>query len=85
MFDLNKNEEEVLKYWSENSILEKTRAKNKGKKPFYFLDGPPYASGELHPGQIWVKDVKDILLRYRRMNGLGCPRSRRIRRPWPSY
>ncbi len=69
MFDLNKNEEEVLRYWSENSILEKTRAKNKGKKPFYFLDGPPYASGELHPGQIWVKDVKDILLRYRRMNG----------------
>ncbi len=40
MFDLNKNEEEVLKYWSENGILEKTRAKNKGKKPFYFLDGP---------------------------------------------
>jgi len=62
-------EEEILKYWQEHKILEKWRAKNKGNKPFYFLDGPPYVSGELHPGQIWVKDVKDILLRYKRMRG----------------
>jgi len=62
-------EEEILKYWQEHKILEKWRAKNKGKKPFYFLDGPPYVSGELHPGQIWVKDVKDIFLRYKRMRG----------------
>lgn len=70
MFNLNANEEYVLKYWSDNKILEKARQKNKGKKPFYFLDGPPYASGDLHPGQIWVKSVKDILVRYRRMKGL---------------
>ena len=62
-------EEEILKYWQEHGILEKWRAKNRGNKPFYFLDGPPYVSGELHPGQIWVKGAKDIFIRYKRMRG----------------
>lgn len=69
MLNLNENEERVLKYWEENKILEKARQKNSGKKPFYFLDGPPYVTGELHPGQIWVKSVKDIFIRYKRMRG----------------
>ncbi len=69
MFNLNDNEEKVLKYWQDNNILEKSRQKNRGRKPFYFLDGPPYVTGELHPGQIWVKAVKDVFLRYRRMKG----------------
>ncbi len=69
MFDLTKNEEEVLKYWNDNAIMDKVRAKNKGKKPFYFLDGPPFVSGDLHPGQMWVKSMKDVLLRYRRFRG----------------
>ncbi|MGB9732686.1 MAG: isoleucine--tRNA ligase [Candidatus Micrarchaeia archaeon] len=62
-------EEEILKYWAEHNILEKWRAKNIDNKPFYFLDGPPYVSGDLHPGQIWVKGAKDIILRYKRMRG----------------
>ncbi len=69
MFDLNKNEEEVLKYWNDNSIMEKVRSKNRGRKIFYFLDGPPFVSGDLHPGQMWVKSMKDVLLRYRRFRG----------------
>ncbi|MGC8710130.1 MAG: isoleucine--tRNA ligase [Candidatus Micrarchaeia archaeon] len=69
MSETRKDEEEILKYWEEHSILDKVRAKNSGNKPFYFLDGPPYVSGELHPGQIWVKAVKDIILRYKRFRG----------------
>jgi len=69
MPEIQKNEEEVLRYWNEHSILDKVRAKNSGNKQFYFLDGPPYVSGELHPGQIWVKTVKDILIRYKRFRG----------------
>jgi isoleucyl-tRNA synthetase len=66
---LNKREEEVLRYWEEHDVLSKVRAKNKGKKKFYFLDGPPYVTGDLHPGQMWVKTIKDITLRYRRYRG----------------
>ncbi|MCL5680312.1 MAG: isoleucine--tRNA ligase [Candidatus Marsarchaeota archaeon] len=69
MLDLNANELEMLNYWREKDVLGRLRARNKGKKPFYFLDGPPYVSGDLHPGQMWVKAVKDITLRYRRMRG----------------
>ncbi|MCL4404815.1 isoleucine--tRNA ligase, partial [Candidatus Marsarchaeota archaeon] len=69
MLDLNANELEMLAYWKEKDVLGRLRARNKGRKPFYFLDGPPYVSGQLHPGQMWVKAVKDISLRYKRMRG----------------
>ena len=69
MFDLNKNEDEVIEYWKEHGINAKVKERNKEGKKFYFLDGPPYATGELHPGQIWVKTIKDIFLRYRRFKG----------------
>ncbi len=69
LLDMIKNEEDVLEYWRSNSIMAKVRAKNKGKRPFYFLDGPPFVSGDLHPGQMWVKSMKDVILRYKRMRG----------------
>jgi isoleucyl-tRNA synthetase len=67
--DLNKNELDILRYWEDHNIRGKISEKNKNGKAFYFLDGPPYATGELHPGQLWVKAVKDIFLRYRKMRG----------------
>lgn len=67
--DLNGNEEAVLGYWKEHDVLRKTREKNRGRKPFYFLDGPPFVSGDLHPGQMWVKSMKDVILRYKRFRG----------------
>ncbi|MEM3781892.1 MAG: class I tRNA ligase family protein, partial [Candidatus Micrarchaeaceae archaeon] len=69
MVDLIKNEEDVLAYWRSNNIMAEVRARNRGKKPFYFLDGPPFVSGDLHPGQMWVKSMKDTLLRYKRLRG----------------
>ncbi len=70
MFDLAKKEEEVLAYWKEHKINEKVKAKNKGVgKPVYFLDGPPYVTGDLHPGHIWVKSLKDLFVRYKRFRG----------------
>lgn len=69
MPDLNASEEEILGYWKEHGIMEMVREKNRGGKPFYFLDGPPFVSGDLHPGQMWVKSMKDVELRYRRFRG----------------
>lgn len=69
MFDLNKNEESVLEYWNSSNIMATVRARNAGRKPFYFLDGPPFVSGDLHPGQMWVKSMKDVILRYKRFRG----------------
>jgi isoleucyl-tRNA synthetase len=69
MDDLNKKEEDILRYWEENKVLELAREANRGRKPFYFLDGPPFVTGDLHPGQMWVKAMKDVVLRYKRLKG----------------
>lgn len=69
MQDLNSIEEEMQEYWKSNNILDKTRMINKGKKKFYFLDGPPYVTGDLHLGSMWIKVIKDVYIRYKRFNG----------------
>lgn len=69
MLDLSKKEEEILEYWKDRDVLGKLREKNKGMKSFYFLDGPPFVSGDLHPAQIWAKTLKDVAVRYKRYRG----------------
>ncbi len=68
--DLKENEKEVLEYWKNKDINKQVNQK-KGNKKFYFLDGPPYVTGDLHPGQMWVKTIKDIFLRYKRYRGFN--------------
>jgi isoleucyl-tRNA synthetase len=69
MLDLIKSEEDVLSYWKEHDINAKVKAKNRGNKPFYFLDGPPFVTGDLHLGQVWTKAFKDLIVRYKRSRG----------------
>ena len=64
----NKSEKEVKSYWEKNNIPEKVRAK-KSEKNYYFIDGPPYASGHLHLGTAMNRILKDLIIRYRRMTG----------------
>ena len=65
-----KQEPEILKFWKDRRIYEKAKEKGRGKKKFYFLDGPPYTSGKVHLGTAWNKSLKDMILRYKRMQGL---------------
>jgi len=67
-YDFKAVEEEILSFWAENKIYSKSKSKGKGKKQFYFLDGPPYTSGNVHLGTAWNKSLKDCVLRYKRMN-----------------
>ncbi|MBN1385408.1 isoleucine--tRNA ligase [Candidatus Woesearchaeota archaeon] len=69
-YDFRQIESEILDYWKENLIFDKAKAKNRGRKIFYFLDGPPYTSGKVHIGTAWNKSLKDAVLRYKRMSGL---------------
>jgi len=62
-------EERIAEFWEKAGIAEKARAINKGKKPFYFMDGPPYASGSIHLGTALNKILKDIAIRSKRMQG----------------
>lgn len=57
------------KKWEENRIYEKVLAKNKNKQEYTLHDGPPYANGDIHLGHALNKILKDIIVRYKNMNG----------------
>lgn len=61
-------EEETFKFWEDEGIPEKVRARG-GERKFYFLDGPPYVTNPIHVGTAWNKTLKDAYIRYFRMNG----------------
>ena len=68
-FDPLTYEPQMLELWDSQSILAKARDKNKGKKTFTFLQGPPFTSGRIHLGHAWNHSLKDMVLRYKRMHG----------------
>jgi len=69
MSESSKHEEEILKFWEDNQIYKKSKEKNKGGDKFYFMDGPPYATGKIHMGTALNKTLKDIAMRSQRMQG----------------
>ena len=64
-----KMEEEVLAFWNDNSIFEKSLKKNEGKERYKFYDGPPFATGLPHYGHLLAGTIKDIVPRYQTMRG----------------
>ncbi len=69
MYNFKETEKKIFKFWQKKKIIDKIRKRNKGKKKFYFLDGPPYTSGRIHMGTAWNQVLKDEVLRYKRMRG----------------
>jgi len=68
-YDFSLVEQEILGFWKNKRIYEQVKINNKGKKVFYYLDGPPYTSGRIHLGHVWGKSLRDSLLRYKRAKG----------------
>ncbi len=62
-------EKEVIAFWKENDIFEKSVKKNEGGEEFSFFDGPPTANGKPHIGHILTRVMKDIIPRYQTMKG----------------
>ena len=69
-------EEEILSFWNDNKIFQKTLKKNEGKKHFVFYDGPPFATGTPHYGHLLASIIKDAIPRYQTMKG------KYVRRKW---
>lgn len=61
-------EENILKFWNENHIFEKSVEKNT-EGDFVFFDGPPFANGLPHYGHLLAGFVKDTVARYQTMKG----------------
>ncbi len=76
-------QEEILAFWKEESIFEKSVVKIKdepgGKgtlpsKEVIFYDGPPFPTGKPHHGTVLVSFIKDMTARYKTMRGYSVPR-----------
>lgn len=76
---INEKEQEILTFWQENKIFEKsveTPAGEKSRGDFSFYDGPPFATGLPHYGHILAGTIKDAIPRYQTMQGKS------VRRVW---
>jgi isoleucyl-tRNA synthetase len=62
-------EKEVLRFWKENRIFEKSLKFREGSQTFTFYDGPPTANGKPHIGHIITRTMKDLIPRYKSMKG----------------
>ena len=71
---LFEKEEEVLRFWKENKIFEKSLDKNPKSKLFSFYDGPPFITGKPHYGNLLSSIAKDVVPRYQTMKGRYVPR-----------
>jgi isoleucyl-tRNA synthetase len=69
--DLNfvDREKEVLRFWKENRIFEKSLKFREGSETFTFYDGPPTANGKPHVGHIITRTMKDLIPRYKSIKG----------------
>jgi len=73
-YNFPKKEEEILKFWQDRKIFEKTLEKNKKRKAFVFYDGPPFATGTPHYGHLLQSVIKDAIPRYKTMQGFYVER-----------
>lgn len=67
-------EEAILAFWKENKIFQKSLDKEAPKGNYVFYDGPPFATGQIHYGHILGSTAKDVIGRYKTMQGYNVPR-----------
>jgi len=67
--DLPKVAEEILSYWKENDIFEKSVSTREGQESFVFFEGPPSANGLPGIHHVMARAIKDIFCRYKTQKG----------------
>ena len=70
--NLAKKETELLEYWDKNHTYQKMQQKG-SKKNYVLHDGPPYANGHIHLGHTLNKVLKDMIVKYKTMQGHYSP------------
>ncbi|RMB63298.1 isoleucine--tRNA ligase [Dokdonia sinensis] len=65
---------EVLTYWKENDIFEKSISSRDGAEPYVFFEGPPSANGLPGVHHVLARAIKDIFPRYKTMKGFQVKR-----------
>ncbi|MGB5553157.1 MAG: isoleucine--tRNA ligase, partial [Flavobacteriaceae bacterium] len=72
--DLPKVAEEILRFWKENDVFEKSVSSKAGKPSYVFYEGPPSANGMPGIHHVMARTIKDIFPRYKTMKGFQVKR-----------
>jgi isoleucyl-tRNA synthetase len=67
-------EQNILKFWSERKIFEKSVQFRSSEKSFTFYEGPPTANGKPGIHHVMARTLKDIVCRYKTMRGYRVER-----------
>jgi len=67
-------EQEILRFWKEHGIFEKSITTREGKPGFSFFEGPPTANGRPGIHHVMARTLKDLVCRYRTMTGFQVHR-----------
>ena len=71
--NLTQKEPAMIEGWEKDRTYYDMIKKNEGKPLYVLHDGPPYANGDIHMGTALNKVLKDIIVRYKNMNGFCAP------------
>jgi isoleucyl-tRNA synthetase len=74
--DFYQMQTDVISFWKDNNIFEKSVKQKPEDDPYTFYDGPPFVTGYPHYGHLIGSIAKDIIPRYYTMKG------KRVRRVW---
>ena len=72
--NISKLEKEILKFWEENKIFEKSIASRDSNNPFVFFEGPPTANGRPGIHHVISRTIKDFVCRLKTMQGYRVER-----------
>jgi len=72
--ELSKIAEEILDYWQEKDIFNKSVSTREGNDPYVFFEGPPSANGLPGVHHVLARAIKDIFPRYKTMKGYQVKR-----------
>ncbi|MFH1684339.1 MAG: class I tRNA ligase family protein, partial [Candidatus Margulisiibacteriota bacterium] len=74
--NLKNVEEELLAFWSREDIYQKiqnSELRTPNSRQYILHDGPPYPNGDIHLGHALNKVLKDIIVKYKSMQGFAAP------------
>ncbi|MEN8138888.1 MAG: isoleucine--tRNA ligase, partial [Bacteroidota bacterium] len=67
--DLPKVAEEILGFWEENKIFDKSMESREGKESYVFFEGPPSANGMPGIHHVMARTIKDLFCRFKTLQG----------------
>jgi isoleucyl-tRNA synthetase len=70
---LTQNEPKRLAHWQAMGLYQKLLDARKTAEKWILHDGPPFANGDIHIGHLINKTLKDVILRFRTMQGYQTP------------